>query len=168
MDDYIGDHIDDFMAGALLREVARLHDRLQRATVACCGTTSTQCLIITTLGRNGPMTLADLGRHLALDKGWISRAVESLAEEHLLIKEPGGEDKRTIIVSLSETGEQRLAELDATLNNLSERVMQRISTEERAGVYAALKMLNSALLAESQADLGALPETVGNLIVSPG
>lgn len=138
------------MAGALLREVARLHDRLQRDTQACCGATSTQCHIITALGRNGPMTMADLGRYLGLDKGWISRTVESLVQEKLLIKEPGDADRRTIIVRLSEQGKVRLSELDATLNGLSERVMQCIPTWQRDDVYAALEVLRDTLLAESR------------------
>lgn len=144
--------MDEFMAGALLRDVARLHDRLQRDSVACCGTTSTQCQIITTLGRNGAMTMADLGRNLGLDKGWISRAVESLAEDGLLIKEPGDEDRRTIIVTLSEEGKARLGELDTTLDGLSERVMKRIPAMQRADVYSALVSLHEALLAETRPD----------------
>jgi DNA-binding MarR family transcriptional regulator len=153
--------VDEFMAGALLREVARLHDRLQRESVACCGTTSTQCQIITTLGRNGPMTLAELGRTLGLDKGWVSRAVESLAEEKLVLKEPGDADRRTIIVALSEEGETRLAALDATLNGLSERVMQRIPAGQRANVYAALEVLRDALLAEPRPGIETLSALTG-------
>src|SRR6266536_5489768 len=39
--------------GALLREVARLHVQLQRNCVAYCGgTTSTQCTVLTELGRS--------------------------------------------------------------------------------------------------------------------
>ncbi len=36
------------VAGALLREVARLHAQMQREQLTCCqGTTSTQCLVLT-------------------------------------------------------------------------------------------------------------------------
>ena len=82
--------MDTPTAGVLLREVARLHAHSQREQVACCnGTTSTQCLILTEVGRNGPMTLADLGRRTSLDKGWLSRAVETLVQEGLLTKALG-------------------------------------------------------------------------------
>lgn len=160
--------MDAFKAGALLREVARLHERLQRDNVASCATTPTQCQIITTLGRNGPMTLVDLGRSLGLDKGWVSRAVEALAEERLLIKEPGDADRRTMIVALSEEGETRLAELDATLNGLSDRVMQRIPAGQRAGVYSALEVLRDALLAEPRPAIEAISAPTGRRKVSRG
>ena len=134
--------------GSVLREVARLHDRLQRQTVSCCDTTLTQCQALTTLGRNGPMTLADLGRNLGLDKGWVSRTVESLASESLLTKQSSADDKRTIIISLSEEGERRLEELDGTLNGLSQRVMQRIPENRRAEVASALELLQQVLQSE--------------------
>src|SRR5712691_1092906 len=62
------DVMDTPTAGVLLREVARLHAHSQREQVACCHeTTSTQCLILTEVGRNGPLTLADLGRRTSLE-----------------------------------------------------------------------------------------------------
>src|SRR5918997_2606703 len=99
--------------GALLREVARLHLQLQRACVASCGdTSSTQCFILGEVHRSGPVTQADLGRKLALDKSWISRAVEALVQEGLLVKESAPDDRRTVVISLSRAGKKRAEELD--------------------------------------------------------
>jgi len=135
--------------GKLLREVARLHDVLQRNSITCCGgTTTAQCHILTELGRSGQMTMAALVRKLALDKGWISRTVEGLAEDGLLIKQPSTTDRRTILLMLTPAGEQRLQELNASLNALSDRVMQRIPSDQHAAVQAALELLNQALLVE--------------------
>lgn len=139
-------------AEVLLREVARLHARAQREQVACCnGTTSTQCLILTEVGRHGPLTLAELGRALSLDKGWLSRAVEVLVLEGLLTKALGAGDRRTIQIGLSQAGEQRYRQLNETLNAHAERVMCRIPTAEREQVAHALAVLHQAL----QADAGA-------------
>src|SRR6185436_20853149 len=104
--------MDDRIMGMLLREVARLHLQMQRTSIACCGgTTSTQCFILTELGRSGTITLAELGRRLGLDKGWTSRAVDSMARAGLLVKTPSDTDRRTLNISLSPSGEARYAEL---------------------------------------------------------
>lgn len=138
---------------SLLREVARLHLQAQREGAYCCsGTSNTQCTILTELGRNGPMTLAELGRRLDVDKGWVSRAVEAMTQDGLLTKVPGETDRRTITISLSELGEDRHRELDQVLNDHSERVMARIPAGERAGVYRALNLLRDALRAELSHD----------------
>ena len=133
----------------LLREVARLHAYSQREQVACYhGTTSTQCLSLTEVGRNGPLTLADLGRRTSLDKGWLSRAVETLVQEGLLTKAPGDADRRTIRIALSPVGETRYQQLNETLNAHAQRVMARIPPAEREQVAHALARLYQALQAE--------------------
>ncbi len=149
------DLMDIPMAGVLLREVARLHAHSQRELVACCnGTTSTQCLILTEVGRNGPLTLADLGRRTSLDKGWLSRAVETLVQEGLLTKALGDADRRTIRIALSPAGETRSQQLNETLNAHAERVMARIPPAEREQVAHTLARLYQALQAEAAETAG--------------
>ncbi len=69
------------------------------------------------------MTLAELARRLGLDKGWISRAGETLAQEGLVTKQPGANDHRTISIALSHAGETRCQQLNETLHAHAERVM---------------------------------------------
>ena len=147
--------MDTPTAGILLREVARLHAHSQREQVACChGTTSTQCLILTEVGRNGPMTLAELGRRTSLDKGWLSRAVETLVQEGLLTKALGDADRRTIRIALSPAGETRSQQLNETLNAHAERVMARIPPAEREQVARILARLYQALQEEAAETAG--------------
>ena len=135
--------------GVLLREVARLHTHLQRANVACCaGTTVTQCTVLTELGRSGPVPLAELSRRIGFDKSWTSRAGEHLVQDGLIEKVPSQTDHRMVRLSLTALGEQRLRDLNGTLNGLSERVMERIPVSEREGVQRSLTLLRAALQAE--------------------
>lgn len=135
--------------GALLREAARLHTQLQRANVACCaGTTVTQCSVLTELGRSGPIPLAELGRRIGFDKSWTSRAVERLVQDGLIEKAPSQTDHRKVRLSLTTVGEQRVQELNSTLNGLSEHVMERIPAQEHQGVQRSLMLLFAALQAE--------------------
>lgn len=137
---------------ALLREVARLYLQLQRSCVAACGdTSSTQCFILGEVYRSGPITQADLGRRLALDKSWTSRAVEALAQEGLLAKGPAPEDRRAVVISLSKAGKKRAEELDRSLNEQAEQIIGRIAQKQRPGIYESLRLLRDALRAETDA-----------------
>lgn len=136
--------------GAMLREVARLLLQLQRTQVASCsGTTSTQCFILGEIGRAGSLTLAELGRRLALDKGWLSRAVDSLEHEGLVNKLLGEADRRTIVISLSRDGKARYEELNRILNRQSAQVLSRVPSKNRPAIYDSLKHLYDALQAEA-------------------
>lgn len=137
----------DPSTGALLREVARLHVQLQRNCVAYCGgTTTTQCTVLTELGRSGPVTLATLSRRIGFDKSWTSRAVEHLVQEGLVDKVANPQDRRTVHLSLSAAGEARLAALNHTLNTLAEQAFEYIPASQRATVRASLELLQQALL----------------------
>lgn len=135
-------------AGALLRDVARLHVRAQREQVACCGTTLAQCHILTELGRSGPLPLTDLGRRLGLHKGWISRAVATLADEGLVERSAKEADGRVVVLSLSRAGQRRVQALNETLNRQAAKVLRRIAAPERAQVHRALALVRDALREE--------------------
>jgi amino-acid N-acetyltransferase len=135
--------------GALLRETARLHLQLQRLAVAGCDqTTSTQCFIISELGRNGTLTLADLARRVGLDKSWTSRAVESLVQEGLIAKVQSDEDRRTVLLSLTEAGRKRFENLNTVLDTQAGRVLNRIDSEQQPQVFEALRQIRDALRIE--------------------
>jgi DNA-binding MarR family transcriptional regulator len=147
--------MDTPTTGNLLREVARLHVHTQREQVAyCTRTTSTQCLILTEVGRFGPLTLADLGRRTSLDKGWLSRAVEMLVQQGLLTKALSDSDRRTIRIALSKAGETRFGQLNETLDAHAQRVMARIPPTEQEQVAHALELLYQSLQAEVVATAG--------------
>jgi DNA-binding MarR family transcriptional regulator len=138
---------------ALLREVARLYLQLQRSCVAACGdTSSTQCFILGEVYRSGPVTQADLGRRLGLDKSWTSRAVDTLVQEGLLIKESAPEDRRAVVISLSKAGMKRAAELDRALNDHAKQIIGHVPPKQRPGVYESLRLLRDALRAETDTD----------------
>jgi DNA-binding MarR family transcriptional regulator len=144
---------------ALLREVARLYLQLQRSCVAACGdTSSTQCFILGEVYRSGPITQADLGRRLALDKSWTSRAVEALVQEGLLTKESAPEDKRAVVISLSRAGLRRAEGLDRTLNEQAEQIIGRVPQRQRPAIYESLRLLRDALRAEADTGLSVKAE----------
>lgn len=136
--------------GSLLREIARLHLQSQRETLACCGPTSaSECLLMTELGRGKPLTVAELARRLDVDKGWVSRVAEGLAQEGLVEKAHGTIDRRTVYISLAEQGRERFAQLDQALNDHAAGILSRIPAEKHQTVLDVLEMLKTALSGES-------------------
>ena len=136
---------DPEISGSLLREVTRLYVRAQRTAADCCGTTPTQCQVITELGRTGPIPLGELGKRLCLEKSWIGRAVDGLVTEGLILKDPNPVDSRSWLVSLTAAGKRRHKSLNDQLENHAERVMSGLSQRERATVNQSLGLLLRAL-----------------------
>ncbi|WP_019009360.1 MarR family winged helix-turn-helix transcriptional regulator [Deinococcus aquatilis] len=138
-------------SGDLLRRITRLHTALQQRTATCCGIQSlTRCQMLTTLGRESPLTLADLSRRLGADKGWLSRNVDELVQDGLVSKQPRATDRRAIELTLTAQGQEQVAALNAELAAQSVRLLGHVPQEEQAGVLRALELLAAALEAESQ------------------
>ena len=133
------------LPGELLREVARLYTRAQRAVADCCRTSTTQCHLLVELGRSGPVPLNELGARLSLEKSWVSRAVDGLVERGWASKEPNPHDARSWLVTLTADGEDRVRELNATLDNHAARVLEPLSPRDRATVEKSLLLLLKAL-----------------------
>ena len=146
---------DAIQAGDLLRTTARLHNELQLRNFACCDVqSSTQCHILTTLGREGDQTLAALTRSLNLDKAWLSRSSDDLVAQGLLEKTPHPSDRRSLLLHLTPAGQQAYQDLDAQLNAQSSRVLARLPEGQRAAALELLERLNAALQAELNAEDG--------------
>ena len=137
------------LSGSLLREVTRLYARAQRMAADCCGTTPTQCQVITELGRTGAIPLGELGRRLCLEKSWIGRAVDGLVAEGLVAKGTNPADSRSWLVKLTPAGHRRHKALNDQLEAHAERVMGALADADRASVHRALALLLTALRADA-------------------
>lgn len=133
------------LPGELLREVTRLYTRAQRVVADCCRTSSTQCHLLVELGRSGPLSLTELGARLSLEKSWVSRAVDGLVERGWATKEPNPLDARSWLVTLTADGDDRVRELNATLDNHAARVLDQLGERNRATVEKSLLLLLKAL-----------------------
>jgi DNA-binding MarR family transcriptional regulator len=139
-------------SGSLLREVTRLYARAQRAAADCCGTSPTQCQVITELGRTGPISMVELGRRLCLEKSWISRAIDGLVDDGLVTKAINPADSRSWLVSLSAAGRRRLKALDEQIEGHALRVLGHLPATQRAAVQQSLVLLLAALRQDAGLD----------------
>lgn len=138
-------HPRNVNAGPLLRELARLYTRAQRTAAECCSTSSTQCHLLTELGRSGPLTPTEIGTRLGLEKSWASRAVDGLVARGWATKEPHPHDARSWLVMLTAEGQDRVHALNTTLDTHASRVLEQLPAASRRQVEASLLLLLQAL-----------------------
>ncbi|TDR73248.1 GNAT family N-acetyltransferase [Paludibacterium purpuratum] len=128
--------------GNLLRELTRLYTQAQREHVTSGhDTSSTQSHVLMELGRAGLLTQQELGRRLSLDKGWVSRAVESLVQTGLVAKSRHDNDRRSRWLELTAKGRKRYQALNESLDAHAEQLMQPLSADQRQQIHQALTLL---------------------------
>lgn len=70
------------------------------------GLTYPQYLVLRVLWHDGPTTVRDLGRTLRLDSGTLSPLLKRLEAQGHLTRSRGADDERTVLVTLTESGQR--------------------------------------------------------------
>ena len=102
-------------------------------------------VILTHLAANGPMRGADLSDAFGMDKGGVSRQVQTLVDLGLVERRPDVEDRRAILLDATDEGRARLA---AVSRSRSDRFDERLSdwSDDQLSAFAAqLAAYNTAL-----------------------
>ena len=105
----------------ILRELTRVLVRnlgvLEKSDACCCGVTITQCHAIVEIGRKGKVSLVDLAELLGLDKSTMSRTVNSLVEADLAVRDLDAENRRYVIIQLTEKGSEVFQNIEGSMED---------------------------------------------------
>lgn len=101
--------------------------------------------VLMALSDSGPRRASDLVEIFSIDKGAVSRQVQALLELGLIERSPDPEDRRAMILAISEEGQRRLANIaSARRHEVGQRLEEWDADELRAFV-SSLARYNSAL-----------------------
>jgi DNA-binding MarR family transcriptional regulator len=129
--------------GVLVRRIRRLI--AERARMVHPDLSPVAYSMLMALNESGPRRASDLVGMFSVDKGAVSRQVQSLLELGLIERDPDPEDRRAAILSITEEGSRRLANIAAARRS---EVIGRLSDwdqEELRTFVRSMARYNSAL-----------------------
>lgn len=85
-----------------------------------------------------------LATALRLQKSTVSRLVDQLEADGVVTREPNPDDRRSVLVSLTELGASRAVRLDDARRALFARLLDELTPDERVTVVAGLTRLKAA------------------------
>ncbi|WP_416954454.1 MarR family winged helix-turn-helix transcriptional regulator [Nocardioides sp. T5] len=101
--------------------------------------------ILAHLAQHGPLRAADLSDAFGMDKGGVSRQVQSLVDLGLVERQPAAEDRRAILLDASDEGRRRLATMTRSRSDRFDQRLADWSDDDLAGFSAQLAAYNRAL-----------------------
>ena len=132
-----------------LRELVRVLVRhlgiLEKTDLSCCGVTLAQCHAIVEIGRKGKINLNDLADLLGVDKSTMSRTINNLVEAGLAARDLDNQDRRYVVIQLTEDGRRFFENTEAGMERYFENVLGRISEDKRSQVLESLTLLINAI-----------------------
>src|SRR5215207_11263187 len=133
--------------GDLEREVAVMVRRIRRviadrARAVHPDLAPSSYLMLTFVAERGPLRASEIAEQFAIDKGAISRQVTHLTDLGLLARVGDPEDGRAMLVSVSEEGRTRLADVDGQRRAWLDERLGDWSESELAGFVKSLGRYN--------------------------
>jgi len=101
--------------------------------------------ILTHLAANGPMRGADLSGVFGMDKGGVSRQVQTLVDLGLVERKPDAEDRRAILLDATAEGRKRLEEVSRSRSDRFDERLSDWSDAELSAFARQLAAYNAAL-----------------------
>ena len=132
-----------------LRELIRILVRdlgiLEKSDISCCGVTLTQCHAVVEIGRKGKISLVDLAGLLGLDKSTMSRTINNLVELDLVLRDLDVENRRYVIIQLTENGENIFKNIEDSMNGYYKNIFNSIPENKRNQVMESIQLLTNAV-----------------------
>jgi DNA-binding MarR family transcriptional regulator len=109
-----------------------------------------QLSAMVTVEEQGPLRLSELARREAVSVPTMSRVLAALDEQGLVVRTPDPQDARGVLVTLSDDGARRLAQVRSHRTALVARRLARLDAQQRASLVAAMPALEALLVDEDE------------------
>ncbi|HOJ76681.1 MAG TPA: MarR family transcriptional regulator [Bacillota bacterium] len=129
----------------LIRGLERKIGLVDKNQVTCCGVTMAQCHALVEIGRAKQITLNELAELLGLDNSTMSRTVNNLVNDGLVIREVHPEDRRYVTIRLTEAGQKIFAGIESSMDLYYQKVLKEIPEGAREEVLNGLNLLLTAI-----------------------
>lgn len=90
-------------------------------------------------------TQEKLSQETKLDTSTLSRQLKNLVKKEMLIKTPTGKDKRQLVYSVSELGQNAATNINESFQKLSNMVFDRWTDEETNLLHILLNRLDKSM-----------------------
>lgn len=129
----------------LIRVLVRNLGILEKGDATCCGVTISQCHAIVEIGRAQEISLNELAELLTLDKSTMSRTINNLVENALVVRKLHPEDRRYVTIKLTDEGIKIFKNIEEGMKQYFNTIFNSIPENKREQVLDSLKLLIKAV-----------------------
>ena len=135
------------------RRILRNFERelgIQNQSGCCCGVTISQCHALMELDLKDNITLNDLSAKIHLDKSTVSRTVESLVNNGLILRTIPKSNRRTTRLTLTPEGKEICHTINSGNDFYYKQVLKSISIDLQIGFLKGFEVLVKAMTLQNE------------------
>lgn len=149
---------------AALRRITRAIDLHSRLLLKKSGLTSPQLAALHAVRRLGPVTVGAVAREVHLGHATVTGILTRIEERGLVVRTRGSNDRRSVLVELTDEGHKVLEEAPSPLQDRFRRELSRLHKWERTMILATLQRIAAMMDAEG---IEAAPVLVSGMANAP-
>lgn len=131
--------------GLLLQRTVRICQLFEREQIKVHGFTSSQCYILLEILKNGPLTINEISTKMNLEISTITRIMDNLVRDQLLVRNRLLQDKRVVEAALTDQGLLAATKLQASISDYYRNVISRLPPGHVREVMGAVELLLTAV-----------------------
>ena len=133
---------------AALRRITRAIDLYSRLLLQKYGLTSPQLAALQAIRRMQPIAVGALAKEIHLSQATVTGILGRLESRGLAVRTRASQDRRSVLVELTEAGEKLVAEAPSLLQERFHRELSRLEQWEQTTILATLQRIASMMDAE--------------------
>lgn len=131
--------------GDLLQKTVRIFQLFEREQIKQHGFTSSQCYILLEVLKHGSLTINEISGKMKLEISTITRIMDNLVRDKLLIRQRSIQDKRIVEAVLTEQGKQAALNLKESIMKNYQEVISHLPRGHVREVMSSVELLLIAL-----------------------
>ncbi|MCH4887502.1 MarR family transcriptional regulator [Acidaminobacter sp. JC074] len=129
--------------GETVKRIVRNFQMMERDQIKPLGFTTTQCYCMIELLKS-PLTMHELSTKMNLNSSTMTRIVDKLVRDDLIIRTRDASDRRIVVVSLSESGHDSAEKVRAKINDYYKDITKHLPKNRVDEVLEAVSLLMDA------------------------
>jgi DNA-binding MarR family transcriptional regulator len=129
----------------MLRQIQRELMELFKNDAQCCGISMAQCHTMIGLSISGKTNISILADELGLDKSTLSRTIDGLVQQGLVLRNIKDDDRRFMAIELSDKGNKFNKFLNDKYNMIFKEALEDIPAESQAQLLEAMELFITIL-----------------------
>jgi len=112
--------------GDLVQNLVRVFQLFERDQIKVKGFTTTQCYTLLEIYKNGQLSMNDLSEKMNLNSSTMTRILDNLVRDKLVKRDKFQEDRRIVIVKLTNDGVVEAEKLNEALTEYYRKIIDNI------------------------------------------
>jgi DNA-binding MarR family transcriptional regulator len=130
--------------GEMVQKLVRVFQLFERDQIKVYGFTSSQCYSLIEILKAESLTMNELSDKMNLDTSTMTRVIDKLVRDNLIKRERAEDDKRVVVVTLTEQGKEAALKLYSSVNEYYRRIISSIPDGKVEEVLSSVSVLLKA------------------------